>query len=429
MRSRKIFSAVLAAAVIIAMTACRKNTPELRQSELTEDGKKIVKMYAWHVTYTDIYSHISDFNSKNSEYEVQLTEYVSLDLEEPLTKLNTDIITGNAPDILITAQAIPMESYISKNLIADLYEFIDSDPDMSREDFLGSIFRSNERDGKLCKLTPRFYIQTLIGKTSLVGDKKGMSTSEFIELANKYPDKKLLADNITKSEALHMFTQFGYSGFIDRGTGKCSFDSEEFIDLLEFCNTFPAEFSGNSAEAERNIENDLRDGTILFSYGNILMQFDQIRFFEQYTFGEPVTFAGFPGMDGIGAAFRPAAEEFAVFENSPVKEGAWEFLKYYLSEEYQDNTENFPVRISSLEKLAEKAKKERKEYPFGANTDEDNRRVFELLDSAAGAMNFDVNIYSVINEEAFVYFAGQKSSKDAAEVIQNRVQNYLDENR
>lgn len=427
---KRILAAVMSVAMAFTLSSCEKKENN-QAPETTADGKKIVKIYAWYIEDKSIYSHINDFNSKNSEYEVQLTEYI--DFEEPLTRLNADITTGNPPDILVTAQAMPMESYISKGMIADLYEFIDSDPDMSREDFLGSIFRSNERDGRLCKLTTDFYIQTLIGKTSLIGDRQGMSTEEFIELADKYPDKQIFADNITKGEALYMFTNFGYSSYIDRSIGKCSFDSEAFINLLEFCNSFPAEFLGILSEAEQSSEVELRKGTILLSYGHILMEFEQIRFFEQYVFGEPVTFAGFPGMDGHGAVFYPSTEEFSVFENSPVKEGAWEFLKYYLSEEYQDkvfeNGNNFPVRMSSLEKLAEEAKKEREENPFGANTDEDNRRIFDLLDSAAGAMNFDKNIYFIIEEEAEAYFSGQKSSREAAEIIQNRVQNYIDENR
>ena len=132
--------------------------------------------------------------------------------------------------------------------------------------------------------------------------------------------------------------------------------------------------------------------------------------------------------------------EYAIISNSANKEGAWEFLKYFLSEEYQDGIalkgESFPARLSSLKLAAEEAKKgtydsitgEYIEPIGGVNTDEDNQRVYDLLGSATGAVDVDSRIYEIISVEADAYFAGKKSAKEAAEIIQNRISNYLAEN-
>ncbi|MDE6708935.1 MAG: hypothetical protein K2J76_00420, partial [Oscillospiraceae bacterium] len=86
--------------------------------------------------------------------------------------------------------------------------------------------------------------------------------------------------------------------------------------------------------------------------------------------------------------------------------------------------------LSSIALAAENAKKENDEIDYGANTDEDNQRIFDLLNSAVGGViENDIIIFNIIEEETMTYFSGQKSAEQVAETIQNRVQNYIDENR
>lgn len=453
---KKIFAAFTAAVLCLGISSCGKGGDEQvseTAAETSADGKRIIKMYALRGDDISLKKSITDFNMKNPDYRVELTAYINEYKEEPLTRLNIDITTGNAPDILVVETAVPVKSYIDKGMFADLYEFIDSDPELKREDLLGSVLRAYENDGRLCMLVPQFYIETVMGKTSLVGDRQGMTVSELIELAEKYPDKKLLNGYTTKSSALDLLLRYSYGSFIDSESGKCSFDSDSFTDLLKFCGRFPFEVPEDYYTNEfafLDEEYELFNGGILFYSNWTIGNFTCIRFFENAVFGEPVTFIGFPGAGGNGAVIKPDAA-YAVMEDSENKEGAWEFLRGFYSEEYQDGilsslSPNFPVRMSSLEIMAENAKKgvydplegkyrepERnlfgKKIGLGLNTDEDNRRMYELLGSAAGTMENDVYIYGIVTDEAAAYFSGQKSAEEAAAIIQNRVQNYLDENK
>ncbi|MDE6745928.1 MAG: hypothetical protein K2J72_04720, partial [Oscillospiraceae bacterium] len=58
---KRILAAVMSAAMILSMSSCGKGQAS-KSVETTEDGKKIVKMYAWYIEDTSIYSHISEFN-------------------------------------------------------------------------------------------------------------------------------------------------------------------------------------------------------------------------------------------------------------------------------------------------------------------------------------------------------------------------------
>ena len=52
-----------------------------------------------------------------------------------------------------------------------------------------------------------------------------------------------------------------------------------------------------------------------------------------------------------------------------------------------------------------------------------------ILNQGAVVNPMDYQILNIIDEEADSYFGGAKTEKQAAEVIQNRVQLYLDENK
>lgn len=439
MKLRKIFAAVMSAAMVLAISSCGKNqerqVPNITVAQ-PANGKKIIKIYSWLILDYKLYDSISDFNKRNTEYEIQLAEYNEGSYSDRITQLNLDITSGNIPDILVVEESMPVKSYIDKGLFADIYGFIDNDPDIKREDFLDSVFKAYERDGKLYEVVPEFSIGTVEGKTSLVGEKQGRTAEEFIALAEKYPDKKMMNGFTTKSGALDLLLRYSFARFADPSTGECSFNSEDFIKLLEFCNKFPLEEDENYFKNENWFSDeaaDLLNGNTLFSATYVINNFRAIRRLEHTTFGEPITLMGYPEAGGNGSVIVPVAQ-YAVFDASPNKEGAWEFLKYFYSEEYQNaivsSGYNFPVRLSSLALAAENAKKENNEIDYGANTDEDNQRIFDLLNSAAGGViENDIIIFNIIEEETMTYFSGKKSAKEAAEVIQNRVQNYIDENR
>ncbi len=68
-------------------------------------------------------------------------------------------------------------------------------------------------------------------------------------------------------------------------------------------------------------------------------------------------------------------------------------------------------------------------YEVKAATQEQIDAIRQLIDNAEPLASYNTQILSFINEEAAAYFSGQKSAKDVADVIQNRVSIYLSENR
>ncbi len=141
--------------------------------------------------------------------------------------------------------------------------------------------------------------------------------------------------------------------------------------------------------------------------------------------GGDYAFVGFPGSIGENAEKGAGALIYgrnlmalsAVSEN---RQGAWDFARYYLTEEYQKNLESsLPVNKQIFEEWA----KEETLRPY--TVDEKGKKV----ESAAATPFEDVHVINIIGEEMDSYFSGQKTAEDTAAVIQSRVQIYVQENQ
>ena len=56
-------------------------------------------------------------------------------------------------------------------------------------------------------------------------------------------------------------------------------------------------------------------------------------------------------------------------------------------------------------------------------------RTHYLLDNCVGRRDYDSDIYTIIDEEAGGYFAGDRGLDETAATIQNRIQLYIEEKR
>ncbi len=402
-----------------------------------------------------IRSNVIDFNKNNDQYRIQITDYATYDSSEDwtagLTRLNNDIVSGNVPDILVLNENMPVSSYISKGLFADLYSFIDEDPDMSREDFLPNLLEAYTVDGALYQLVPSFVIYTMAAKTKFVGSEPGWTMSDLMNLIPTLPEGMAIFGEMTRDSFLSSMLYSAGSQFVDWKTGECHFDGQEFIDLLEFANTLPTEIDSSIYEDEdywMNYETMYReDRTLLYSL--YMNTFRTYNIAKVVTFGEDITLIGYPAAEKNGAAIS-ASLSMAISAQSENPDGAWAFVRQYLLPEYQSTvTYEWPARLDQLEVLMEEAKQ--KPYYLDENgekveyddtyyiadqeiivppmSDEDVNLVRDYIFSVTDVMSYDEQLINIVTEEAAAYFSGQRSAEEAADIIQSRANIYVSENR
>lgn len=384
------------------------------------------------------------FNMENEEYRIKIKKYPD---EEYLSTLNTDILSGNIPDIIITSPGMNTDSYISKGLFADLYTFMDTDSEVTRDKFLPNVLSAFETDGKLYHFTDMFMIDTVLGKSDIFGSEP-LTYERLDNILKSGPADRNILLGANAADVLLDGINYGGDAFIDYEAGKCNFNSEEFLSLLEFASGFP---SGDDSEPD--YAGIFADIDITYSQENtLLMQtliggYDDFYCSEKKYFGDEVTAVGYPSVSGeSGSLIRPNSG-FALSAKSENKEGAWQFLRTLLSPEYQDSTENFPVRVSSLRKNGERIMQFGKNDFYyslisvgnitvsnavsvgeiGVPASADIDRINELVTSVSRLSRSDSTVGDIVKEEASAYFAGNKTAEETARLIESRVNIYLSE--
>ena len=212
-------------------------------SEVKE--KKVLTLGCFYIDW-NIRSQIAEFNKTNEDYTIYATSYSesndTSDYTAALTKFNNEILAGNVPDILLISSGMPYNSYASKGLFADLYEFMDKDDVYNRDAFMPNVLKAMEKDGKLYEITPSFTVQTYAAKKSLVGDATSLTMDQANQILASMPEgATLTSDSQTMTASNFLSTAITFSNFVDYANATCSFDSPEFKAILETAKKYPAE--------------------------------------------------------------------------------------------------------------------------------------------------------------------------------------------
>lgn len=400
-------------------------------------------------------TNVVKFNKSNEEYRITIQDYSSIygsdsDYMAGINRLNADIVSGKVPDILVLSSEMPADSYIAKGLFEDLKPYISNDEELDINDFMPNIIDAYSVNGKLYRLVPSYMISTILAKTSDVGEERGWTVQEVNELMASKPEGTQLLNFVDRNTMLINCMSLAGNQFIDWDTGKCSFDSEGFIEMLEFLKQFPEEVDSSvyTDEYWEHYDSLWREGKVIAQMYTV-SNFRDFNYVSKGSFGEPVTMIGFPSSNEDGSAIV-AGMQLAMSAKSSNKEGVWEFLRYFLTDEYQNEISyGFPLSIKRLDTLAQEATKkptyedengnevETDDYYYidgvelviDPMTGAETEKFKEILYSFNQVYNYDENLIQIIQEETAAFFNGQKKAVDVAGIIQSRAQIYVNENR
>ncbi len=411
----------------------------------------------------NIRAAVLDFNKKNTEYRIVIQDYSQYNTEEDytagLTKLTTEILGGQVPDLLCT-DSLPIDRYAAKGLLEDLYPYLDADTDLGgREAIVPTALNCLEVNGILPQIASSMYISTLAGSTEALGGRESWTAQEMLEFSKTLPNggQTLFGPNYSRENIMQLFVAYDFDSYVDWATGECSFNTPEFAALLEFAAGFPTQDEINARYEDPNYEyeSDMarvkRGEQLLVSVS--MSDFIYALADSTYAFGEEdVTYIGFPSSDGAGHTANFSGG-IAMSSTCADKDGAWSFLRTFLTEDFQrENTWSIPTNQAIFdEKLQEAATPEYYTDPVTGEQVEQSKggigwgdgetmEIYALtegqvqlirgiIESTTHVMNYDESILNIINEEAAPFFAGQKSAQEAAELIQSRMTIYVNEQR
>lgn len=397
-------------------------------------------------------SRIIEFNQESSRYRITVKQYVTYDEElDALTQLNTDILSGKMPDILVIDNAMPLQSWAAKGLLADVGKLLEEDGELDSGQFMENVLDAFRMNGRLYYVIPSFCVDTLVAKQSKVGERAGWNQEEFAAVAAGLPEGTKVVSEISRYDYLNGYMRVCGREYVDADQGKCNFCSEGFVSALKFAATLP-EYAESSFYEENSYDSQYLED-------KALLQPVTIRFIPQLAqqiygcIGEDIAYVGYPSENGQGSCIRISGIGFVLsaqggkiegessFQGASSLQGAWEFARYYLTADFQrdrlheyDEGNGMPSRRDVFYEEAQRAaawegycfiNDEFVRLPPMTQAQIDQATGF--IGTLRNAAFEDEVIMRIIYEEAGSLFQGQKTAEDVAGLIQNRAQLYLSE--
>lgn len=185
------------------------------------------------------------------EYEIGIEEGSSVTREDALKKLNTEIMAGNGPDLLILDD-MPVDSYVEKGLLLDLSSYIDG---LSGEaQLLPNIVEAFRTDDGIYTIPCEFELPAILGKEKYVSQMSGIEgiAEAMEELRKDNPEKNLLRACSEKG-IMKLFSMACVPAW---KTEEGELNREAVAEFLTCCKRiYDAQMDGLSEEAIESYEN------------------------------------------------------------------------------------------------------------------------------------------------------------------------------
>lgn len=360
----------------------------------------------------ELYTIVNDFNRTSEGYRVEVQLLGDGGLTAEL--LRTQLIAGEGPDIFAFYDRSSLAD-LGANSFEDLLIYLDADEEYGRDTLVPELLGAMCAQDKLDWLPYSFGISTFTAPSAYLSE-PGFSFDEAKQAAAK-AGLPLFPGWMTRDILWGWMSDFAVGQYMDLETGTCSFDSEDYISLLEECAAAAAEFGSDSAALYNSLlqfellQNLIRVSTISDNYGGAY------------------AFVGVPNETTNGSMFSPDLC-FAISSTSGNKDAAWQLVRSCLSDEHQQmNITSFPTSACVLDAMINDAVENGVHYyEYEYELDEaDAAKLRGLISETQTVQDAYPAMLNIMAEDAAQFFAGQITAEQAAAYTQNRVSTWLAE--
>ena len=360
----------------------------------------------------ELYTIVNDFNRTSEGYRVEVQLLGDGGLTAEL--LRTQLIAGEGPDIFAFYDRSSLAD-LGANSFEDLLIYLDADEEYGRDTLVPELLEAMCVQGKLSWLPYSFGISTFTAPSAYLSE-PGFSFDEAKQAAAK-AGLPLFPGWMTRDILWGWLSDFAVGQYMDLEAGTCSFDSEDYISLLEECAAAASEFGSDSAALYNSLlqfellQNLIRVSTISSNYGG------------------DYAYVGAPNETTNGSMFSPDLC-FAISGASEHKDAAWQLVRSCLSDEHQQMTlTSFPTSAGVLDAMINDAVKNGVHYyEYEYELDEaDAAKLRGLISETQTVQDAYPAVLNIMAEDAAQFFAGQITAEQAAAYTQNRVSTWLAE--
>jgi ABC-type glycerol-3-phosphate transport system substrate-binding protein len=394
--------------------------------------KTVLTLAGYGISQGSIGQQVAAFNRENTSYYIELLDYSQYDTQEDYSagaqRLLYDITTGALPDMLVIDSSVPLtvETLANTGYLADIGQLMEADNNIDIADYFQNVLEAAQVDGTLYSVIPSFYLETLAADRAVVGDVASCDLADALRWQEENPERTVFS-GLSPDTALWRLL-WTYQDEWMPADGTCHFTDDSFLSALEFVASIPTPTYDDAYYAAR--DEDMVSGNFLFAnlwVGGLGNFFDPLSYW-----GERTIFVGYPTPSGSGSIIQPE-QELCIFADSADVSGCWEFVKSFLSLDYQQTVEakglGLPIRRDALTQLTEEdIVLLAQAYGVSRDTIEElEAQALQTIENASVLSGGGVSVFSILWEEAQSYLAGDKTAEQAADNIQSRVSIYLAE--
>lgn len=420
--------------------------------ERQDDGKQTLTIGIIDST-TEFEDYIETFKENNPNCEVIIKDYRYYDgdnisVQDFVNDMLIDIVSGNGPDIISWGYTYTHE-YAVGNAFMDLTPYVEEH--LSKEEYFVNVLQSFSVKDELYIVAPNYSVNTMIVQSDMVDDKENWTVEQYIENYKNKGQGMLLCLNHDREQVANTLFRGTYGEYIDWGNRKCDFTNERFISILEFAKQFPesADYIQVKAFDEmwrmQKLFSEEKNAVDEFFISELNVRLGK----ENYAL------TGWPSDTGGQHLTQLQRYAFSISAACKNVDLAYEFLDGMFEKEFQEiittDTMTYPILKEVLyERLDEASEIEYKEndagelepvskydiylsydaplaYEIYQITEEERESLLCLIESIQESSLIDYEIHMIFLEEIESYFADDKTAEEVADIIEKRVQIYMNE--
>jgi ABC-type glycerol-3-phosphate transport system substrate-binding protein len=372
---------------------------------------------------------VAEYQRQNQEVvvnmQVGLSESDAITKSDAIRTLNTQLLSGKGPDILVL-DGLPIQSYMEKDVLLNMSDWIDGMKDSGK--LIENITEAyREEDGTIYALPTRFTIPTLWGNAELVN---GVSSlEELAGWAKANPDKKVF-NSMMPEELIKTFYGITAHQWMDK---KGQIKEEAFVIFLDAIKALAKQGGADTRQSS--------EGSYDHSPARNMAQKEVELYIAELTGFMDIPYLSSaimqrgdgdfgPVLDKNDGVYRPVGI-IGINANSKNQDIAREIVKMAMSKEVQevDLYDGFSINKEVLEKQVkiDKDAMTTSQAQRQPETQIAYTKLKEQVDKLMIPAVTDEVLMNLIIEETKGYFDGEKTAKEAAAAVTTRTRAYLAE--
>ncbi len=399
----------------------------LTYATLELDSETRTRIVAFNKAHTDCRIEARDL----SEYGDQATAR---------TRLHTEILAGNIPDLL-DMRGLPVGQYGRRGYLEDLLPYLEND--LGREAVMERVLDAALQDGKLYQAFSSFSILTAAGRPDLAGER--MTWDDLGAAMAALPEGGTAFGSYARSERLELLRPMTVDALADWETGAIREDAVR--SFLEFCGTTPL----RPLEETDPYADTLEGKQLLLPIELCALDWEAV--LAPTAFGGACSYAGYPREDGGTGSYFCLTDGAAMTTACKDKEAAWAFLRELFLPRYPTGSYfgiAFPVSRADFQRMTDQAAgplldetgqpveggpgwvimpDSSLEIPVRPLTQAELDQFMALYNAIDRIYAPDEDLMTIVREEAGAYLSGDKSLEDAVRLIKSRAGLYISENQ